>query len=333
MRNQAGGRHGMLLCLSAGVCSSACSGIQSALAPAGRDAEQIADLFWWMAAGAGIVWLAVIALGMYAVLGPARPHSQRGSRRLIVIGGIVVPTLVLAVLLLYGLALMPRILSLPAGDGVKIAVSGEQWWWRVRYLRPDGRWIDSANEIRLPVNHRTELVLDSPDVIHSLWIPSLAGKMDMIPGRVTRLAVEPTRTGRFRGQCAEFCGASHAFMAFYVEVMEPEAFDAWLEAQAQPAEGPPDAASVRGESAFGRSGCGACHTVRGTHANGTVGPDLTHVGSRLSIGAGILPNEPDDLRRWLRETTALKPGVHMPAFGMLPPGDVEALAAYLKGLR
>lgn len=154
----------------------------------------------------------------------------------------------------------------------------------------------------------------------------------MIPGRVTRLALEPTRTGTFRGACAEYCGDSHALMNFYVVVEEREDFDRWLEHQRAPARPPAGALAQRGRESFLANGCGACHTVRGTPADGVVGPDLTHVGSRVSLGAGILPNEPDDYLRWVARTDHVKPGVHMPAFGMLPPGELRALAAFLEGL-
>src|SRR5690606_10957177 len=142
---------------------------------------------------------------------------------------------------------------------LRLAVSGEQWWWRVRYELPGGVAVISANEIRLPTGRRAELILDSPDVIHSFWVPPLGGKMDMIPGRTTRLVVEPERVGRFRGACAEFCGASHALMAFTVEVMAPADFDAWLAAEARPAAAPQSEAARRGAALFVDVGCGVCH--------------------------------------------------------------------------
>jgi cytochrome c oxidase subunit 2 len=157
--------------------------------------------------------------------------------------------------------------------------------------------------------------------------------MDMIPGRVTWLTVRPAVTGIFRGACAEYCGTSHALMAFYVEVMEKDAFVRWLDQQAAPASPPPGAAAQRGHEVFLSNGCGACHTVRGTPADGVIGPDLTHVGSRLSVGAGILPAEPEAFRRWVANTGDIKPGVHMPHFGMLPDRDLRALAAYLSALQ
>ena len=309
-----------------------CSGPQSALAPAGVDAERIARLFWWMAAGAVLIWLAVIALAVYAVRVRPGPHDERKTTVLIIGGGALFPTVVLAVLLSFGLAELPRLLAPAPKGSLEIAVSGEQWWWRVRYAPRGGAPFELANENRLPVGERVQLLLDSPDVIHSFWVPSLGGKMDMIPGRVTRLALEPTKTGTFRGACAEYCGGPHALMNFYVVVVEREDFARWLAHQRTPARPPAGALAARGRELFLANGCGACHTVRGTPADGVVGPDLTHVGSRVSLGAGILPNEPDDFRRWVARTDDVKPGVHMPAFGMLPPEDVRALAAYLDGL-
>jgi cytochrome c oxidase subunit II len=310
-----------------------CSGPQSALDPAGRGAERIADLFWWMTAGSVLIWLAVIGLAFYAIRVRPEAHSRRQADLLIIGGGAIIPTVVLAGLLVYGLALMPDLLA-PAPEGsLKIAVSGEQWWWRVRYLPPGGEAVELANEIRLPVGERVEFSLQSPDVIHSFWIPALGGKIDMIPGRVNRLTLEPTRTGVFRGACAEYCGTSHALMSFSVVVQEKEDFARWLEHQAAPAQPPAQPLAARGHELFLANGCGACHTVRGTPADGVLGPDLTHVGGRLSLGAGILPNDPDAFLRWITHTEGVKPGVLMPAFGMLPAEELQALAVYLEGLQ
>jgi cytochrome c oxidase subunit 2 len=311
-----------------------CIGPQSALDPAGRGAERIADLFWWMTAGAIVIWLAVIGLTFYAIRVRPEAHSRRQAN-LLIIGGGIIPTVVLTGLRGYGLALMPDLLA-PAPEGsLKIAVAGEQWWWRVRYLPPGGNGgvVELANEIRLPVGERVEFHLQSPDVIHSFWIPTLGGKIDMIPGRVNRLALEPTRTGVFRGACAEYCGTSHALMNFSVVVLEKEDFARWLAHQAAPAQEPTPPLAAHGQMLFLANGCSACHTIRGTPADGVVGPDLTHVGGRLSLGAGILPNNPEAFLRWIARIDEVKPGVHMPAFGMLPPEDLQALAVYLEGLQ
>jgi len=239
---------------------------------------------------------------------------------------------VLAGLLVYGLRLLPSLLAPAPSESLKIHVTGEQWWWRVRYRSASGAPIELANEIRLPVGSSVELLLESRDVIHAFWIPALGGKVDMIPGRRTRLVLTPTRTGTFRGVCAEYCGASHAWMAFSVVVEEKQNFDRWLARQAQSAVAPSDPAAIEGESVFLASGCGACHTIRGTPADGVIGPDLTHVGGRLSIGAGLLSSDSESLARWIATAEQLKPSVHMPSFGMLPPARLRALALYLDGL-
>lgn len=304
---------------------------QSALVTAGRDAERIADLFNVMAIGGLIIWVAVTAVAVY-VIRVRRPHSERAANLLILGGGVALPTVVLGALLAYGLPVLPAILAPAHAGSLRIHVTGKQWWWRVHYMTPDGP-IETANELRLPVGQRVELQLASRDVIHSFWVPSIAGKMDMIPGRVTRLALEPTRTGVFRGVCAEYCGASHALMAFHVVVMEESEFTAWLEAQAQPAQAPLDALAAQGAAAFSANGCTACHTVRGTATAGQIGPDLTHVGSRLGIGAATLRNEPEAFATWIAQTDRVKPSVHMPAFRGLSATDLSALAAYLDSLQ
>jgi cytochrome c oxidase subunit 2 len=321
----------LALMLAATAVVAACSGPQSALVRAGKDAAHIADLFNVMAVGALIVWAAVVAIAIYTMR-VDEPHSERAATLLIIGGGVIAPTLVLGALIAYGMPLVPTVLTAGVDGGLRIQVTAKQWWWRVQYRTRDGL-IETANELRLPLGERVELELTSPDVIHSFWVPSLAGKMDMIPGRLTRLALEPTRTGTFRGVCAEYCGASHAFMAFSVVVMEPESFRAWLEGQGRPAQPPADALAARGEGAFTASGCSACHAIRGTPAIAAIGPDLTHVGSRSRIGAETLPNQQESLVRWIGETDHVKPGAHMPAFRALGPDDLLALAAYLGGLR
>jgi cytochrome c oxidase subunit 2 len=313
------------------LSAAACEGPQSALVAAGRDAEQIGRLFTVMTAGALVVWAAVVGVAVYAIRTP-RSHSERAARLLIIGGGVALPTVVLGALLAYGLPVLPAILALPAGGDLRIHVTGSQWWWRVHYLTAAGS-VETANEIRLPAGRRIEIQLASRDVIHSFWVPSIAGKMDMIPGRVTRLALEPTRTGVFRGMCAEYCGASHAKMAFEVVVMDPSAFGEWLEAQSRPAQASTGVVAVRGQEAFTRHGCTACHTVRGIAEASQIGPDLTHVGSRLRLAAATLPNEPDAFTAWIAQTDSLKPGVHMPAYRALPPQDLAALAAFLDGLQ
>lgn len=327
-RTKRGGLTILLLSLT-----TACTGVQSSLEPAGREAARIADLFWLMAIGAVVVWLGVIVLALWAVR--ARPEKQTLRRsRLIIVGcGAVFPTVVLTALLVYGLRPIPDLVG-PAPEGsLKISVSGEQWWWRMTYQTATGQTFTLANELRLPVGETVALELNSPDVIHSFWIPSLAGKMDMIPGRTTRLVFRPNKTGIFRGVCAEYCGESHAFMAFPVVVQEKNEFDNWMAQQLAPAQQPSDELADRGAQLFLANGCGACHTARGTAASGLIGPDLTHFGSRLSLAAGTAQNDTQSLERWITHTNDLKPGVLMPEFHMLSMQDVHAISVYLKGLK
>lgn len=307
---------------------------QSALDPAGYGAVQLAELFWIMMIGAAVIWALVIGIAVYAVRSRPGAYGIRGGQTLIIGGGIVLPVVLLSALLINGLAMMPGMHA--PGDGLRVEVVGEQWWWRVRYWPPGAAVpIESANEVRLPLNDRTEFTLIAEEVIHSFWVPSLAGKRDMIPGRVNRLVIEPTAAGSFRGQCAEFCGTSHALMAFSAVVMEADAFERWLDAEAGPAVAATPAADgeADGLALFLTYGCGACHTIRGTPARGKVGPDLTHVGGRETIGAGILPTTAEAIAHWIANTEEIKPGSRMPSFGMAPEEDVAAIALYLESLK
>jgi cytochrome c oxidase subunit II len=306
--------------------------MQSALSPAGREAAIMADLFVWMAIGGALIWIAVIALALYAPYA-ADVKSPRVQNALIVGGGVVFPVIVLLLLMIAGLRELPAILAPPPDRTLVLEISGSQWWWRVKYLRSGHEPIELANEIRLPVGRRVDATLKSLDVIHSFWVPSIAGKIDMIPGRINRIALEPTRVGTYRGACAEFCGTSHARMNLIAVVMDPAEFDRWLEAQAMPADAPADPAAQRGAAAFNEHGCNTCHTIRGTDAVGVDGPDLTHVGGRETLAAGLLPTGTEEFRRWISSTELLKPGAHMPAFSKLPDETLQSLAVYLAQLQ
>jgi cytochrome c oxidase subunit 2 len=310
--------------------ASGCEGRQSVLTTAGEDSAALATLFWVLFAGAVVLWLLVNGAVFYVTRIRPRRISRALAEGLIVGGGVVFPTVVLAALLFWGLSLMPD--QRAPGDAIRIHVQGEQWWWRVRYETPEGDVV-AANEIRLPAGVRSEIVLTADDVIHSFWVPALGGKTDMIPGRVNRMSLAPTEAGVWRGQCTEFCGAAHAQMAFETVVMAPDAFAGWLAAEAGPAAPPQGETARRGAEVFRAEGCGACHAIRGTEHVGQVGPDLTRVGSRLSLAAGILPNEVDGFARWIRGTRELKPDARMPPYPHIPEGDLMALATYLDGLR
>lgn len=310
-----------------------CEGRQSALAPAGAEAQAIFVLFLTMLGGAAILWLGMNAMYYWFTWGSSRDYPERFGRQLIIYGGLVMPVVILSGLLVWGLSLLPQQRA-AAEESLEIFVSAEQWWWRVEYLRPGASEpVVSANEVRFPAGQRTEIRLTSDRFIHSFWIPALGGKVDMFPGRETHLSLEPETPGVYRGQCAEFCGASHAWMAFEAVVMPPDDFVRWLEAEAGDASSPATPAATRGREIFVDQGCGACHTIRGTNAVGQVGPDLTHVGSRHSIGAGRLGTRIEDFARWIAHTDDLKPDVTMPAFPELDSGQLHDLALYLKELK
>ena len=306
---------------------SACNRHQSTLAPFGADAVDIRHLFIIMLVGAVIIAGAVALLMRHAVRAPEGAIShQKGMRIVLWLGGII-PTVVLMGLLAYSLPYMrPRPVA-PAD--LQIAVDGEQFWWRVTY-RPAGAIpVDSANEIRIPTGRTVAFRLSAGDVVHSFWIPGLAGKMDMIPGRTNDLIVRADKPGRYRGQCAEFCGLSHALMAFDVIAMPPAAFDAWLAEQARPAR-PSDTPGAR---LFAENGCGGCHGIRGVNAPSRIGPDLTHFGSRRTLAAGILPMTEANIASFIRHPEKTKPGVRMPSFPQLSDDEAIALARYLQGLK
>lgn len=330
----------MFAVLLPGLLLSSCTGIQSALDPAGSEAEAVATLFWAMVAGGGLIWLIVVAAVIYASRLKKKPMSEIGASRVIFFGGVAFPVVVLAFLLAYAVWLMPAMRPWFGGEGEglrRIEVTAEQYWWRVRYLDSTGGVIrETANEVHMPTGERVLFVLKAKDVIHSFWIPSIGGKMDAIPGRTNTLQLEATRPGIYRGVCAEFCGTAHALMAFSVQAMEPQAFDAWL--AARPSESPVagveavSSGQPRGLNLFLRHGCGSCHAISGTPADGTIGPSLTAFGARPTVAAGTLPNTPENLARFIQYPDAIKPGVRMPGFAMLPEADVAAIALYLKGL-
>ncbi|PPD15947.1 MAG: cytochrome B [Methylobacterium sp.] len=308
-----------------------CQSTHSALQSAGREAREMAALFWVLGAAGAIIWTVMMALLLYALYFKPRIHAERTASLLVWIGGLAIPATGIVVLVIYTLPMMPS-LRAQAGQPT-IEVVGELYWWRVRYRLSDGRVVETANELHLPVGQRTDLALTSPDVIHSLWIPALAGKMDMIPGRTNRIALEPEREGRYGGICAELCGESHSFMRFEAVVQSPDALARWLGAQAADANPPATPEEKRGAALFHETGCGACHTIRGTQAEGRSGPDLTHVGSRERIAGGLLPNNQGTLAGWIAASQDLKPGNKMPSFAVLPGDDLRALAAYLAALK
>ncbi|HYH17667.1 MAG TPA: cytochrome c oxidase subunit II [Azospirillum sp.] len=302
-------------------------GPQSALDPGADHASAVYDLSLVLFIGGGAIFAAVMALALYAVL--ARPERFPGGRAWVYGGGILFPVVTLTVLQVYEFGVARR-LSAPGGpDTLRVEVVGFMWWWEVRY--PEG--ILTANAIVIPAGRPVEFVVTTADVIHSFWIPNLAGKIDMIPGHVNRLTLTANRPGTYRGQCAEYCGAQHTRMAFDVTVLPPARFADWLAGQGRPAPEPADPVLVAGRDAFLKAGCGECHAVRGTPAAGTRGPDLTHVGSRPSLAAGTFPNGVGALAGWIAGAQHLKPENRMPSFGTLDGETLRAMAAWLESLK
>lgn len=304
------------------------------LDPAGPHAGAVHLLSWILFAMAAVVVLVVGVALWVALFGKADDRRRLGGKRLILIGGVAFPLVVLSGLLVYGLSLTSRLTAPLTGDEMRIRVTGEMWWWRVAYLGPDGQVIrHDANELSIPVGRPVVIELESADVIHSFWVPRLSGKLDMIPGRTNLLRLQADEAGVFGGQCTEYCGGPHALMAFTVVARPPAAHAALMDSRARAVTPVLSDEAQRGERLFASVGCAACHRIAGTGANGLAGPDLTHVGSRQSLGAGILPNNRGTLMGWIANSQAIKPGNRMPAYTMLSAEELRALAIYLEAQR
>lgn len=322
-----------LLAVAPALLMAGCGGGRSAFEPAGPEAARI-DLLFWIMTGAGTaILLAVLLAALGALRGSPRLRRLLAGERFVLGAGLVLPLAVLSLLLVAALLLLAtRADGEAEGQPVFADVGGEQWWWRVTYRLPDGGTLASANELRIPVGRPVRLALTTADVLHSFWIPSLAGKLDMVPGRTNWLTLEASRPGLYGGQCAEFCGGAHALMAFHVVAMPAAEFDAWLAAQAAPVPPPREGEAAAGAALFQTVGCGGCHAVRGTGAAGTIGPDLSRVGGRVALASGTLRNDAAAFARWLREGRHLKPENRMPDYDLLSEAEIRALALYLDSL-
>lgn len=313
---------GMPAALDLGYC------IQSALAPASTAGALINQITLVTSIASAVIFSVVLLLVLRSVFSSAKRTHESAW---IVGGGLIFPVVVLSALLVYALAI-GNALSMSATCAAPIQVIGKRWWWDVRYMTPEGEAI-LANELHIPVGRPIELALTTEDVIHSFWVPSLAGKVDMIPGRVNRIVLDASTAGVYRGQCAEYCGGPHALMAFYVVVEPEDEYRAWLARQALPAAEPATPALLQGREQFMQGGCAACHAIRGTSAAGRLGPDLTHVGSRRSLAAGTLANHIGTLAGWIVDSQTVKPGNLMPNMNVFSGEELRALAAYLASLQ
>ena len=339
---------------------------QSALSPGGPAAaeiERLWEIMLWTSTGVTVIVLAAIAYALFRRRAPDeipeadRPADPRGERsndesgargregsglprserigtRWMVIGGIIVPALILTALLFYTLATLGALS--PGRDDeaqLTVEVTGYQWWWSVRYVdAEESRIAITANEVRIPVGQRVRVLLRAEDVIHSFWVPGLQGKADMMPGRTNVTWLQADAPGTWRGQCAEYCGMQHAKMALVVVAQPPDEFARWLDLQRQPAPVPVDSGGIADRETFLQSGCALCHSVRGTPAHGSAGPDLTHLAGRLTLAAGELPNTAGHLYGWIANPQALKPGTKMPAVP-LESEQLHAIVRYLQTLR
>ena len=300
------------------------------MAPRGTDARIVSQLWWYMLALGGVIMAGWLILFVVAMFRKHRADStpaadERIHRRFVIGGGLVLPAVAFGSLFVFNLLALD---AMPQGDDVVIEATGYQFWWEFAYEDPG---FITANEMYIPTDTDVRIRLRSVDVIHSFWVPQLGGKRDMVPGRVNELTLHATEPGSYLGECTEFCGIQHANMRFNVVAVPPEEYQDWLDRMAEPAAEPQTTAEVAGYETFMSASCIGCHAIRGTPADGQVGPALTHFASREWLGAGAAPNDRGHLGGWVVNAQSLKPGNEM------PPVEIEAerlsdLLTYLESL-
>lgn len=348
-------RIAILLSLAcAGFLLAGCTGVstQSSVDPMGPQARNISKLWWFQCYTLLAIFALVVVALIFAVMrGKQRreragegasaeapmiklePQRERSIRNVVI--GATVFTVVMLFVYLFMSFITGRAISSPLNSqtALSIEVTGYQWWWAFQFQDPtSSQMFTTANEIHIPVGQPILLNMTSQDVIHSFWVPNLMGKKDLIPGKRTTLLFQADQPGVYRGQCAEYCGHQHAHMSFMIVAESPEQFQAWRNAQLFPETAPATDAQKKGEQVFLSAPCIMCHTVRGTEAASRLGPDLTHVGSRTTIAAGILRNNRENLSRWITDPQSIKPGTRMPA-NKLSQDDLAALVEYLGNLK
>jgi cytochrome c oxidase subunit II len=316
--------------LLSGVVAGCDRSTPSALEPSGPKSDLVATSWWILFAVAAGVCILVTVLAVVPVLLRRRRRQVKGGdgKRFVMICGIILPATVLMATFALSVTDIATDASPPRPAKMTIDVIGHRWWWEVRY---QGSAAVTANEIHVPVGMPVQLRLRTADVIHSFWVPEVMPKMDLLPKRVNETWMSVSRPGTYRGQCAEYCGLQHAHMAFLVVAQSRADFDSWLSRQAQDAPAPTTAEARRGMTVLTQSSCATCHTVRGTSANGDVGPDLTHVGGRQQLAAGAIPNDFGHMSGWVANSQTVKPGNIMPP-QHLSPDDLRAVVTYLQGL-
>jgi cytochrome c oxidase subunit II len=330
------GRLRLALSLLPVAALAGCGPEQNALAPKSHQAKDIASLFWWMMGGSWLGLGLVVFLLVWAWkrrhrrgIGADTEGPKPGERVgwFVVVGlGILMPIVAIATLFVVSDIFVIRTTQAPAGNATKLTVRviGHEWWWEVRYPGTDAV---TANEIHIPVRTPVRVEVQTADVIHSFWVPELNRKIDTLPGQTNAIELYADAVGRYRGECAEFCGVQHAHMSMVVFAQPADAFRRWLAAESRPAQ----TATGAGARLF-LDDCSSCHTIRGTPARGFVGPDLTHVGSRTSLAGYTIPNTRAHLAQWIAHPQQVKPGNQMPDLP-LSGTQVRQLVAYLEGLR
>ena len=301
--------------------------------PKGSEAHKIAGVWWLMcglAAGVYVIVGGFILVAAFRGRGSATGKPSRiRDNTFIWVGGIIVPALILLVLGAATVQATNNLRRPEKSDPLRIEVVGKRWWWGVTYPQHN---FTTANEVHIPVGRPVEIGLDSDNVIHSFWVPQLGGKVDLIPGQHNVLRLKATKEGTFRGECAEYCGLEHARMNFLVVAQSAASFDTWALRHQQSPSGPDNQLAANGQMVFTRAPCAGCHTIRGTTAQGTIGPDLTDIGSRLALGANTVPNTEGYLAGWIANSQTIKPGNLMPPIA-LSANDLQALIAYLRSLK
>lgn len=311
---------------------------QNALDPKGEDARRILDLFNPFLIVAFVIGAGVLVALFYAALrfrakpgDPGNPKQVHGHTGL-EIGWTIAPALILVVMAVPTVALVFDLDRKPEGEIVEITVTGKQWWWEYEY---SGEGFITANEMHIPVDTPVYLSLESDNVIHSFWVPNLAGKKDVVPGRTHNLTISADEPGTYLGQCAEYCGLSHANMRLRVIAEPREEYDAWVARMQEPLTGSAAEFVSDPEGPIARYGCVACHAFDGVEgAAGRVGPNLTHLASRETFAGGTFELNEENLRRWIRDAPGMKPNeweknVGMPPFPDMTDSDLDALVQYL----
>jgi len=335
-------RSGAAPALAIVLLLAACEGSprQTMLNPAGPQAGSIFGLWTYMWIAAAAVFVAVmIALAMALVRGRRRDApdvsdvAEGRARRTIILATGITLAILLATLVASYLTGRAYAVTPESGRPLQITLIGHQWWWEVSYNDSlSSRSLTTANEIHIPVGRTVVVKMTSSDVIHSFWVPNLAGKKDLIPGYSSTMWLRADRPGVFRGQCAEFCGHQHAKMALLVIAEPREEFARWYDAQLADNMPPTDTTQSTGKNVFMSHGCVLCHTIRGTDAGGRLGPDLTHLATRRTLAAATVPNNRGWLGGWVMDPQGIKPGAKMPPNDMRPD-ELQALLAYLQSLR